>query len=368
MLRVSETPPARVLMTVDAVGGVWRYALDLARGLRGLGTEVVFAGFGPAPEAAQRAEAEGVADLRWTGLPLDWMVEDASALADVPGAIARLAAQTRADLVQVNLPSQAAGLATDRPVAAVSHSCIVTWFRVVKGGEPPEAWGWQRRLNAEGLARADAVAAPSASHAELMRRCYGLDAVEVVPNAVREAPTAARKQPLAYAAGRWWDEGKNAATLDAAAARARWPIHALGALEGPQGQTAAFRHARAAGPRSHAELRRLAGTAGAFVSPSVYEPFGLAALEAAQAGAALVLADIPTYRELWEGAALFAPPHDPDAFAAALDRLAKDPALRDRLGATAQARAADFAPERQAQAMQAVYARALRAAAPREAV
>ena len=38
---------------------------------------------------------------------------------------------------------------------------------------------------------------------------------------------------------------------------------------------------------------------------ALYEPFGLAVLEAAQAGCALVLSDIPTFRELWDGAALF---------------------------------------------------------------
>ena len=42
-----------------------------------------------------------------------------------------------------------------------------------------------------------------------------------------------------------------------------------------------------------------------FVSVSRYEPFGLAVLEAAHAGCALVLSDIPTFRELWQGAASF---------------------------------------------------------------
>jgi glycosyltransferase involved in cell wall biosynthesis len=36
-----------------------------------------------------------------------------------------------------------------------------------------------------------------------------------------------------------------------------------------------------------------------------YEPFGLAVLEAAQAGMALVLSNTPGFRELWDGAALF---------------------------------------------------------------
>ena len=53
----------RLLMTLDAVGGVWRYALDLGRGLRARDHEVIFVGFGPRPTEAQREEAEAV-DLR----------------------------------------------------------------------------------------------------------------------------------------------------------------------------------------------------------------------------------------------------------------------------------------------------------------
>ena len=41
----------RLLMTVDAIGGVWRYAMDLAAELRDHGVETVFACLGPAPSA-----------------------------------------------------------------------------------------------------------------------------------------------------------------------------------------------------------------------------------------------------------------------------------------------------------------------------
>ena len=57
-----------------------------------------------------------------------------------------------------------------------------------------------------------------------------------------------------------------------------------------------------------------------FVSTALYEPFGLAVLEAAQAGCALVLSDIPTFRELWDGAARFVPARDDGALACAIER------------------------------------------------
>ena len=52
-------------------------------------------------------------------------------------------------------------------------------------------------------------------------------------------------------------------------------------------------------------MRRILAQRPVFASAARYEPFGLAVLEAAQAGQALVLSDIPTFRELWDGAALF---------------------------------------------------------------
>jgi glycosyltransferase involved in cell wall biosynthesis len=95
--------------------------------------------------------------------------------------------------------------------------------------------------------------------------------------------------------------------------------------------------------------------AGIVASPSLYEPFGLAALEGALAGAALVLSDIPTYRELWDEAALFAPAGDPDALRHALNRLARDTDLRLELRQKARARATQFSPAAQATQMRAIY-------------
>lgn len=359
MQRLSPQRPRRILVTTDALGGIWRYSLDLARGLGALGVETVLAGFGPAPDAAQRREAEAVADLRWSDLPLDWMVPEAESLRAVPQAVAETARQSGCDAVQVNLPSQAAGLETDLGMVAVSHSCVVSWFRAVRGSDVPQALSWQRELNARGFRQADVVVAPSRSHAALLAECYDLPGrVAVVPNATAPIAGQAAKQPFAYAAARWWDEGKNAAALDAAAAACDWPVLALGETMGPRGERVAFRHARSLGQRPHAELRDLAATASIFVSPSLYEPFGLAALEAAGAGASLVLADIPTYRELWEGAALFADPRDPAALADATNRLARDPALRGAHAWAARERARGFTRARQAEAMLALHARA----------
>jgi glycosyltransferase involved in cell wall biosynthesis len=70
-----------------------------------------------------------------------------------------------------------------------------------------------------------------------------------------------------------------------------------------------------------------------------------------------VLSDIPTYRELWDGAALFFAPGDAAGLAAAANRLIAEPDLRARLGAAARARAARYTLEAQVDAMDAIYER-----------
>jgi glycosyltransferase involved in cell wall biosynthesis len=68
-----------------------------------------------------------------------------------------------------------------------------------------------------------------------------------------------------------------------------------------------------------------------FVSPAMYEPFGLSVLEAASAGCALVLSDIPSFRELWDDAAVFVDPRNIDELRGELERLCDDSARRERM-------------------------------------
>jgi glycosyltransferase involved in cell wall biosynthesis len=340
------------LITLDAVGGVWRYAIDLASGLVEMGRPVCFAGFGPAPDAAQRAEAEALGPLDWGPYTLDWMASGPEEVAGAGHWLAALAARRGAGVIQCNLPSLAADIPPGPPVVAVSHSCLASWFEAVRGtGVPPEM-RWIHDLAAAGLARADAVVAPSASHAAAMARLYGgLPEVQVVHNAGRGTVPAARPVEVIVAAGRWWDEGKDGATLDLAARDCVWPVCMLGADRGPNGARLEIYHAEHPGHLGYSRAARRIAGAGIFVSPSLYEPFGLAVLEAARAGVPLVLSDIPTFRELWDGAALFFPPRDAGALAATLDRLAADDERRAELGWAAQLRAARYTVRAQAAAM-----------------
>lgn len=344
----------RVLITLDAVGGVWRYAIDLARSLQDYGVDCLLVGFGPEPDAAQRAEC-GSNELIWTHEPLDWMVPEGAALDRGTSMLARLARDWNADVLHLNLPSQACGLTDGFPVVVTSHSCVPTWWRAVQGIDLPNAWAWQVQRNQAGFQRADAVVAPSESHGAALKAIYDLPPLHVIHNAAGIEPADAPKEPLVLSVGRWWDPGKNGAILDEAAATITWPVILAGPLNGPDGQKIAFCNARTPGVLPHRDVLALMRRAAIFAAPSRYEPFGLAVVEAAISGAPLVLADIPTFRELWSEAALFVSPDDSIGWSRALTKLAEDSVLRERLSAEAQVRAGQFTLTRQGAQVHALY-------------
>jgi glycosyltransferase involved in cell wall biosynthesis len=342
----------KLLITADAVGGVWQYATDLARSLVPQGVEPILVLLGPPPSEAQRASVRDLTLIE-TGLPLDWLAQNPDEVRTAAQVLARLAADLQVDLVQLNAP--ALGLATyPAPVIAVTHSCLATWWEAVIDSDMPHDFQWRNDLHATGLAAADQVVAPSAAFAEATRRVYGLASRPTVVHNGRAPlplPSVARERS-AFTAGRLWDKGKDAATLDQAAALLPFPVEAAGALAGPNGDSIAFAHVRSVGSLSEAELASRLAARPVYVSAALYEPFGLAVLEAAQAGCPLVLSDIPSFRELWDGAALFVAPRDSVAFAAAIARAADQ---ADELGATARERAARYTPDAMASGMAALY-------------
>jgi glycosyltransferase involved in cell wall biosynthesis len=104
-----------------------------------------------------------------------------------------------------------------------------------------------------------------------------------------------------------------------------------------------------------ADLARWLASSAIFAHPARYEPFGLAVLEAALSGCALVLGDVPSLRETWDGAAEFAPPSDDAAIADRIRALAGDPARRRALAQAARDRALRHGPARMAEAHLAAY-------------
>jgi glycosyltransferase involved in cell wall biosynthesis len=363
-------PDLHILMTVDAVGGVWQYGLDLAHGLGRHGVRTTLAVLGPSPRADQIAAAEAVPSCRLleTGLPLDWTASHPEGIATAGAMVASLAEEHRADLVHCNSPALAAFAKFRTPAIAVCHSCLATWWDAVRMGPLPADFVWRTRLTAQGYRNVDALIAPTAAFAEATARLYGLAAPPIaVRNGRSVQPGSAELQhpPFAFTAGRLWDEGKNLAALDRAAARLSIPLLAAGPTQGPNGASIELKHVRPLGQLPQREVRQRLVAQPIFVSVPRYEPFGLAVLEAAQAGCALVLSDIPTLRELWDGAAEFVPADDDEGIAAAVDRLALDPARRASLGAAARRRAQLYTVDAMTTGTLAVYLSVLKARALR---
>ena len=360
MMGMRDITGTRVLLTLDAVGGVWRFTLDLARSLKRAGMIVTFAGFGPAPNEGQSKEAQAIGKLIWLDAPLDWTASNSGELRVIPSLLEDVISHEAIDLLHLNLPSQAAELETHVPVLVMSHSCVTTWFAVMREGDMPADYAWHRDINQAGLRRADMVVAPSRSHADLLKCTYsGIGQVSVVHNASTLQHHTGRKENFVLAAGRWWDEGKNGRVLELAADSLRWPFLFAGADEGPRGEQTGLSRGVRLGQLSYEQIVNLMRRAAIFVSPSRYEPFGLAALEAARCRCALLLADIPTYRELWDGCAVFADPDSPEDMLSKIEELNSLPALREELAERAYRRSLDFSEQDQASEMIALYQRAM---------
>lgn len=338
-------------MTADAAGGVWTYALELARGFGERGVRTYLAVMGPEASEAQRAEAReiGALTLFESGLKLEWMAEPWEEVDRAGEWLRMLERELQPEVVHLNGYAHAA-LPFHAPKLVVAHSCVASWWRAVHGEEAPAEWDEYRSRVKRGLRAADCVAAPSKAMLRAIAAHYGpVRNARAIANG-RDCCSAGslEKEPMVFTAGRLWDRGKNLALLEEAAAKLDWPVYAAG--DGCA--RAPVRGLGALGPR---EMRGWLARAAIFALPALYEPFGLSVLEAALAGCALVLGDIESLRENWDGAALFASPRDADSFAEQIQRVIRDGRLRERLRSAAMERGRQFPAARMVDAYLNVY-------------
>jgi glycosyltransferase involved in cell wall biosynthesis len=224
------------------------------------------------------------------------------------------------------------------------------------------------------------IAVSEATRGELLAR-YRLPptCVVVVPEAA--APHFAPPSPSALAATRarysldrpyvlfvgFLEPKKNLGVLLEAVARLRrtgaWGVTELVVVGVPGWGPDPARRAHAlgldgavrfVGSVPDADLPALYGGALAFAFPSLWEGFGLPALEAMAAGAPVVASNRGALPEVTAGAALLVDPA-PGPLAEALERLLAEPALRERLRLAGLARAAEFSWERTARETLVVY-------------
>jgi glycogen synthase len=176
---------------------------------------------------------------------------------------------------------------------------------------------------------------------------------------------------MVLTAGRLWDEAKNVATVCAAAHAISWPTYVAGPTVNPGADSPAasmLEDSRVIylGALSPDEMAAWMARAGIYALPARYEPFGLSVLEAAQAGCALVLGDIASLREVWDDAALYVPPDDASALAAAIELLIADESLRDSMAHRARVRAQLMTPARMAAAYVHAYQQVVASALTRK--
>lgn len=111
---------------------------------------------------------------------------------------------------------------------------------------------------------------------------------------------------------------------------------------------------------SDSHLAVLYRNALAVVVPSLYEGFGLPALEALQCGAPLICSDSTSLPEVVGEAGLYFDPHDREQLASRLTELVQSSALRAELSAMGPPQAAKFSWERSAREHWELYGEVLR--------
>jgi 1,4-alpha-glucan branching enzyme len=214
-------------------------------------------------------------------------------------------------------------------------------------------------IEALGFRLADRVTAPSSFTMETLATEYDVpnSRLTVVPNGVDTeyyTPSATgATPPIVLAAGRLTAQKGFGYLLDAVAALPEdreYRVEIVG--EGPGRQQLEARAAELgiadrlsfAGYLPDDALRERYRRAAVTVFPSVYEPFGLVALESMAAGTPVVAFEtggVPEFVDHGEQG-LLVPPGDADATAAAVDALLADPDRRARMGEQARRRAEQF--------------------------
>lgn len=339
----------KILMTTDAVGGVWTYTVQLAEQLAATEVEVVVASMGPRPNERQRAQLAGIrgASFCESDYKLEWMSDPWRDVCNAGDWLLNLEESFQPDVVHLNGYAHGA-LPWKAPTLMVAHSCVLSWWHAVKGEAAPAGeWGIYRERVTAGLHSADYVVAPTEFMIGRVRHLYGRTSEMCVIANGRDPelfPYVSKKEPFVVSAGRLWDEAKNVRVLDRIADDVHWPICVAGNASAPDGKVsiAPARICLSLGQLDQQSFAQFLGRAAIFCLPARYEPFGLCALEAAFSGCALVLGDIPSLRELWDGAAVFVDPEDDRKITAALNDVIHDPARRIALAQKAHERAQCF--------------------------
>ena len=326
-----------VLVTADTVGGVWTYTRELVTGLAQRGIRVTLVSFGEIPAAKQTEWLTPLSSVDFypTAFRLEWMQEAEDDLKASSDYLLRIIDEKKPDLLHSSQYAYGA-LPIEIPKLVVGHSDVLSWWVAVHGCAP-ESNEWidsYRQIIRRGLMGADVVVAPSRWMLQALEEHCGIAQMRRTiyngrnPGLFNPHTT---KEDLVLSVGRAWDAGKQLSLLSLV--ESPWPVVVAGSASHPdpaypQRTFAVNGQLSFRGELNEVELRHLYTRAAIFVGTSRYEPFGLAPLEAALSRCALVLNDIPSFREIWgESACYFKTNHAGD-LERTLVRLSEDRQLR----------------------------------------
>jgi phosphatidyl-myo-inositol alpha-mannosyltransferase len=333
----------------QAAGGVQVHVANLATQLQERGHEAVV--------LAPTAEVPAEPWVRSVGRPV--RVSYRGTVAPIaPLAYRRtraVLAEARPDVVHVHEPltpsaSMYATLASRVPVVATAHAYLDR-SRAMELAAPVLRRVWSR---------VSIGVAVSHAAATFLRRALPEVALEIVPNGVDVGAFADAEPRADLLPGRriaWahrLDPQKGFFVAVAAFAKVLAEVPDAVLLVAGDGRDrealrlltpSARERVHMFGPVANDRLPAIHAGCDVFVAPAVaQESFGVSLVEAMAAGLPVVASDIPGYREvLTDGVeGLLVPPREPEAVAAGLVRILRDPQLAARLGGAGRERARTF--------------------------
>jgi len=354
-----------VLITSDTVGGVWTYTQELVTGLAQAGHRVTLVSFGKLPLPHQTAWMHTLAglDYRPTEYRLEWMEVAERDIEESRRYLELLVEEVQPDVLHFSQYCYG-DIAVDVPRIVVAHSDVVSWWVAVHGKEPDET-PWIRRYQEHvrrGLSAADLVVAPSQWMLDAVTRHYVNPREGMVIHNGRTPELFDRREKredFVLSVGRIWDQAKQASLLMEADTSARVRIVGWEQEPGRESKESLLigrPNVELLGQKSQEELQLLFAAAAIYAATSRYEPFGLAPLEAALSGCALVMNDNPVFHELWGDAALSFQKNDASDLARVIAELRANSEMRDDYAERAYRRACEhFTATRMVEEYEAVY-------------
>ncbi len=305
----------RLLMTTDTVGGVWTFTKELSEALLHGSDEVTLVSFGRAPSREQHGWAQDTEDL-WpksfrfvpTDLPLEWMQNNSDLYPAAGALLLQLIESLQPEMLHLNQFCFGA-LPTHLPKIVTAHSDVLSWWSSCRGAlseMKEDRWlETYKDLVRRGLDGADHVTAPT---------CWMLDQIAALYGAPRSSSVVFNGRSLkrkqggerrvqAVTAGRLWDEAKNISMLQQVSGSI--PILVAGDSSFEGNAVLDSPRLQFLGSLSESAMLQLFRESSLYIVTSRYEPFGLAPVEAALCGCAILVNDIPSLREVWGDAAIY---------------------------------------------------------------